>query len=75
MARHRATHVASQAILLAHDETPFQLPELKNQVELEDMPANSTIRLVLGQLEEDGWLSREHPEGRTWYAGPCVTNE
>lgn len=74
MARHRAVHIASQALLLAQTEQSFQLAELKERVELEDVPANSTFRLVLGQLEEDGWLAREHPEGRTWSAGPNMND-
>lgn len=65
MARNRAVHVASRAILLARTRASFRLPDLKDEVELGVMPADSTFHLVPGQLEEGDWLSREHPEGRT----------
>ena len=75
MVEHRAVHIACTAIQLVDLETSFQLPDLKDQVELEDMPANSTFRRILRQLEEEGWLSRDHPEGRTWSVGPEITDE
>lgn len=72
MIAHRTTYIASEAILLAREEQSFRLSELKERLNIasEQMPSNSTIRRVLQQLEDSGWLERKHPEGRTWYAGP-----
>ncbi|WP_227376489.1 hypothetical protein [Haladaptatus halobius] len=70
MTEHRATKIALTAILIAQDEGEFRLPDLKERLHFpENPPSNSTIRQVLRQLEESGWLEREHPEGRIWYAG------
>ncbi|WP_129115952.1 hypothetical protein [Halegenticoccus tardaugens] len=70
MSEHRATEVATTAILLANDTGEFRLPELKERLEISDeIPSDSTLRLVLRQLEESGWLERTHPEGRIWYRG------
>jgi MarR-like DNA-binding transcriptional regulator SgrR of sgrS sRNA len=70
MTEHRATKIALTAILIAQDKGEFRLPDLKERLHFpENPPSNSTIRQVLRQLEESGWLEREHPEGRIWYAG------
>jgi DNA-binding IclR family transcriptional regulator len=29
-----------------------------------------TVRRVLKEMEKSGWLTRESPQGKTWYAGP-----
>lgn len=74
---HRAVYIASEAILLARMDDSFRLPDLKGSLDLKDeqMPSNSTIRRVLQQLEASNWLDRDHPEGRTWEAGPHVNGE
>lgn len=70
MAIHRSTKIAITVLQVANEEGEFRLPELKERLHFpENPPSNSTIRLVLRQLEADGWLEREHPEGRIWYAG------
>lgn len=69
MCTHRTTKVTVAALLLALDENEFRLPDLKDHPSFpENAPSNSTVRLVLRQLEESGWLERYHPEGRIWTA-------
>ncbi|WP_227379771.1 hypothetical protein [Haladaptatus halobius] len=70
MATHRSTKIVVTALELATEEGEFRLPDLKERLHLpENPPSNSTIRQVLRQLEASGWLERDHPEGRIWYAG------
>lgn len=70
MAVHRATKIVLTTLQLANEEEEFRLPELKDRLYFsENSPSDSTIRQVLRQLEESGWLERDHPEGRIWYAG------
>lgn len=70
MVTHRAVYVASEVILLARERESFRISELKDRLDLddEDVPANSTIRLILQQLEESGWLERRSDGGHLWYA-------
>ena len=77
MSTHRTVHAATVAIQLAEVRGSFRLPDLRSKLEEDgdDVPANSTLRLVLRQLEESNWLRREHPEGRIWYAGEKTTSE
>ncbi|WP_227380712.1 hypothetical protein [Haladaptatus halobius] len=74
MTEHRATEIASEAILLVNKEDAFRLPELKENLEFDEEPSNSMIRAVLRQLEEGDWLERDHPEGRIWYASDNIEN-
>ncbi|WP_227376490.1 hypothetical protein [Haladaptatus halobius] len=53
MVRHRAVYVASEAIVLAHEQGAFRLPD-------ESMPSDSMIRGILRQLKDCMWLEREH---------------
>jgi hypothetical protein len=53
MVRHRTVYVASEAIVLAHEQGAFRLPD-------ESMPSDSMIRGILRQLEDCMWLEREH---------------
>lgn len=70
MVTHRATKIVLTALHLANKEGEFRLPDIKEHLHLpENPPSNSTVRLILRQMEESGWLERDHPEGRVWHAG------
>ncbi len=71
MVEHRAVYIASKAVLLVCEQDEFRAPELRDCLDLpsESTPSDSTIRSILRELEEEGWLSRTHPQGRVWYAG------
>ena len=70
MVEHRAVYVASRAVLLACEQGDFRSLELRERLQLpkEDIPSDSTIRSILRELESEGWLERDHPQGRIWYA-------
>ncbi|WP_227377949.1 hypothetical protein [Haladaptatus halobius] len=70
MATHWATQIVVVVLQVASEERAFRLPDLKEHLHFSENPlSNSTIRQVLRQLEESGWLERDHPEGRIRYAG------
>ncbi|SDG45117.1 helix-turn-helix domain-containing protein [Halorientalis regularis] len=64
---HRATAVASRAILLAIQEGAFRATDVRR--DLDDPPSASTVTRVLQQLEEDGWLGRNADGSDIWRAG------
>lgn len=46
----------------------------RGRFRISDLPFDDgqrhTVRRVLKEMEEDGWLARESSRGKTWYAGP-----
>ena len=67
MTVHRATAVASRAILLSIQEGTFRVSDIRRG--LDEPPSPSTVNRVLRQLEADGWLTRTRKESDIWRAG------
>lgn len=76
MVEHRAVYIDSQEVLLACEKGEFRATELHDELDLpcDSIPSDSAIRSILRQLEELGWLARNHPESRIWYASEKLKN-